>query len=524
MNNVDTSLEDAIYADDSAAEESYCSQAASLQLDELLPADSLPPAAVDVSTALDAVTAAKHVQETSVVFLGDVTEDDTPALPASGIMKILGLTGSERSEITKNNNGSTANPPVLEEVRDIEGGQQLYSPSAGGSSLGAGSGIYTKGSVADTEPESPEKLAPAAPLSDRVAAVSDVKESCDRRWYAAAAVLALIAMAIVIPLVVIESSDSTGGSNSASSNNEGTAPTPTIEGTAPTPTIEGTAPTPTLNASTPAPFVLIRNTRAPSLSPTSVPTVSPITSGPTFAPTSGTPTLAPTFGPTAEPAPTATPSLVPSGLPTRVPTTMAPTRVPLDFFSVVSTVTASQDLLLAGTPQFAALKWLEQTDEFFSTISPVDLTERQILQRYALVVADISLHADGQPAAANTLETVCDWSGVSCNFFSEVVNLNWANSGLDGHMPSELGVLQNLTVLDLAENQIVGEIPDAMYDLANLKSLYLHSNKITGGLSERIDGWYGMVNLYLGSNEMSGEIPANIGSLGGGRGARPLRK
>jgi hypothetical protein len=63
-----------------------------------------------------------------------------------------------------------------------------------------------------------------------------------------------------------------------------------------------------------------------------------------------------------------------------------------------------------------------------------------------------------------------------------------------------------------------------MYDLANLKSLYLHSNKITGGLSERIDGWYGMVNLYLGSNEMTGEIPANIGSLGGGRGARPLRK
>jgi hypothetical protein len=63
-----------------------------------------------------------------------------------------------------------------------------------------------------------------------------------------------------------------------------------------------------------------------------------------------------------------------------------------------------------------------------------------------------------------------------------------------------------------------------LYDLTELESLYLHQNKLTGTISNLIENLYGLVNLYLSNNELSGEFPTNLGSLGGGRGNRPLRE
>jgi Leucine-rich repeat (LRR) protein len=193
-------------------------------------------------------------------------------------------------------------------------------------------------------------------------------------------------------------------------------------------------------------------------------------------------------------------------------------------FQLVSTVTPLEQLEDNTTAQYAALQWLETVD------TRRTLTEPQVLQRYALAVLDFSLHTSGGQSsqatstAVNGLFSECSWTGVGCNADLQVTSLNWANSGLNGQMPAELGVLRNLTHLDLGENQIGGPLPDALYDLTELESLYLHQNKLTGIISDRIENLYGLVNLYLSNNQLSGEFPVNLGSLRGGRGNRRLRK
>jgi Leucine-rich repeat (LRR) protein len=181
-------------------------------------------------------------------------------------------------------------------------------------------------------------------------------------------------------------------------------------------------------------------------------------------------------------------------------------------------------LLDNTTAQFAALRWLETVD------GRQVRTESETIQRYALTVLDFSLLPSNSARRRRLTTTVsemfheCSWFGVGCSDNVTVTSLNWANSGLNGELPAEMGLLRNLTYLDLAENEIGGILPDALYDLTQLESLYLHQNKLTGILSERIENLYDLVNLYLNSNQLSGGFPANLGSLGGGRGNRPLRE
>jgi Leucine-rich repeat (LRR) protein len=214
----------------------------------------------------------------------------------------------------------------------------------------------------------------------------------------------------------------------------------------------------------------------------------------------------------------------PSSFPSPTPTSPAPTRPPLGLVDILSTVTPIEVLQDTTTAQYAALRWLETVD----FRQEQERTESEILQRYALTVLDFSLRTASNrrrlAPSINEFLQECSWRGVGCSDGATVTSLNWANSGLDGELPAEMGLLRNLTHLDLAENLIGGPLPDALYDLTQLESLYLHQNKLTGTISNLIENVYDLVNLYLSNNELSGGFPPNLGSLGGGRGNRPLRK
>jgi len=57
---------------------------------------------------------------------------------------------------------------------------------------------------------------------------------------------------------------------------------------------------------------------------------------------------------------------------------------------------------------------------------------------------------------------------------------------LSGEIPSEIGTLMNLTVLDLSENQLTGEIPSEIGNLTNLENLWLYDNQLTREIPEDI--------------------------------------
>ena len=57
---------------------------------------------------------------------------------------------------------------------------------------------------------------------------------------------------------------------------------------------------------------------------------------------------------------------------------------------------------------------------------------------------------------------------------------------LEGSIPSALGELKNLEVIDLDFNGLVGSIPESIYGLSNLRELDLNNNQLTGTISSQV--------------------------------------
>ncbi|WRX29564.1 Serine-threonine/tyrosine-protein kinase [Theobroma cacao] len=80
-----------------------------------------------------------------------------------------------------------------------------------------------------------------------------------------------------------------------------------------------------------------------------------------------------------------------------------------------------------------------------------------------------------------------------------------------GTLPPQIGNLENLEILYLAENNITGFIPPSIFNISTAKIIWLALNRLSGELPSstglRLPNLEG---LYLGGNELSGPIPISI--------------
>ena len=107
---------------------------------------------------------------------------------------------------------------------------------------------------------------------------------------------------------------------------------------------------------------------------------------------------------------------------------------------------------------------------------------------------------------------VCDWEGVTC-LNGSVTELRLSEMELEGFLPSELGNLTNLTVLDLTFNELTGSLPSELGNLTNLTVLDLAVNELTGSLPSGLGNLTNLTTLNLASNNISGSIPSELGNL-----------
>jgi alpha-tubulin suppressor-like RCC1 family protein/Leucine-rich repeat (LRR) protein len=110
--------------------------------------------------------------------------------------------------------------------------------------------------------------------------------------------------------------------------------------------------------------------------------------------------------------------------------------------------------------------------------------------------------------------TECTWFGVMCNAAqTAVVNLTLENNRLNGAIPSSLGNLGGLQILDLMFNQLSGSIPTQLSNLTNLQRLLLESNQLSGPIPSVLANLAHLQFLTLRSNRLTGTIPPQLGSL-----------
>mmetsp|Transcript_3144 Transcript_3144/g.7563 ORF Transcript_3144/g.7563 Transcript_3144/m.7563 type:complete len:464 (+) Transcript_3144:395-1786(+) len=84
---------------------------------------------------------------------------------------------------------------------------------------------------------------------------------------------------------------------------------------------------------------------------------------------------------------------------------------------------------------------------------------------------------------------------------------------LEGHIPSEIGHLINLTDMDLRSNKIIGMIPTEIGSLLILTGLLLMNNELTGQIPTEIGSLTSLEFLDLNDNKLSSEIPSELGLL-----------
>ena len=109
--------------------------------------------------------------------------------------------------------------------------------------------------------------------------------------------------------------------------------------------------------------------------------------------------------------------------------------------------------------------------------------------------------------------TPCNWFGVTCDG-GHVAEIRLTSNWLQGAVPSQLGDLPRLRVLDLAYNRLQGSIPPELGALTSLQLLSLSDNQLAGAIPPQLANLAGLGRLYLHSNQLSGAIPHELGRLG----------
>lgn len=95
---------------------------------------------------------------------------------------------------------------------------------------------------------------------------------------------------------------------------------------------------------------------------------------------------------------------------------------------------------------------------------------------------------------------------------SILVSLNLSDNKLTS-IPTSIGNLTGLTVLDLNVNLITGNIPTQVYDLTNLTHLDLSDNELTGSIHSDIGDLTNLIRLDLDGNRLSGSLPSTLSNL-----------
>jgi len=120
------------------------------------------------------------------------------------------------------------------------------------------------------------------------------------------------------------------------------------------------------------------------------------------------------------------------------------------------------------------------------------------------------------------------WTGVLCynatnaEGYFHVEKLELLNMNLTGYLAPEIGILQDLKILDFMWNNISGSIPKEIGNITTLELLLLSGNQLSGTLPEelgylpnldRLQIDQNKISGHMNNNSLSGQIPKELSKL-----------
>ena len=104
---------------------------------------------------------------------------------------------------------------------------------------------------------------------------------------------------------------------------------------------------------------------------------------------------------------------------------------------------------------------------------------------------------------------------INSNSGEKLTELNMERNYLEGTLPSSLGLLNGLRMLQLGFNAISGSIPLELTNLTEAQVIHVQSNHLEGSIPEDFGTLQALRYLNLTTNNISGTLPPSIGNLRG---------
>ena len=132
----------------------------------------------------------------------------------------------------------------------------------------------------------------------------------------------------------------------------------------------------------------------------------------------------------------------------------------------------------------------------------------------ALLAMKRALEGRASPLNWSADTSIEDWEGIRVGGSTKrVVHLVLDQRGLSGRLPAELGLLSQLSLLQLTDNELQGTIPPELGRLGKLELLILAGNDIGGGIPADLADLASLSHISLTGNDLSGNIPPELSSL-----------